>query len=345
MYKYEISIIIPAYNVEKYIKETLDSIFMQTFKDFEVIIISDGSTDNTWLILEEYKKNHPHNTKIFQQNNQGVSATRNNALKYIEGKYISFVDADDLLEKDFLSKLYNACEMNNADMAICGNSAFISETKEIVGIRNLVDRDVQFNNKRHIFHYSPWGKLFRSSFIIKYNFEFSVGEEMEDPPYGVMTQILADNIIVLDYIGYKYRKHESSIMERMKKRDSSPLIPYKGIETAVKVVRRHKNDEHTDQILSYCIIKILTGFTTYLFFNSNNTTRKQLCSYCYQFIEGFSLKIKNNPYFNILKLKKIPFHHRMAVKLFILFYKMHLLYPFSYLTSRIYRLYIYISKK
>ncbi len=343
MYKYEISIIIPAYNVEKYIKETLDSIFIQTFKNFEIIIIDDGSTDNTGVFAEEYKKKYMQNMKIVYQKNQGQSAARNNALKYIEGKYISFVDADDILEKDFFSKLYDACEMNNADMAICGYKKFISETKQIVYIRNPVNWDVQFNNKRHIFHYSPCGKLFRSSYIINYNFEFSVGEQLEDGPYGVMTHMLADNIIVLDYIGYNYRIHEDSVMGGIRKIDSRPVIPYKGIQAAVKLVRKHKNDEHTDQILSYCMIKILTGFTTNMCVNSDNITRKQICSYCYKLIEECSLKIKDNAYFKIYKLKKIPFHHKIAVKLFIIFYKMNLLYPFSWITSRIYRLYIYIN--
>ena len=93
------SIIIPVYNVEKYIKKCLDSVFSQSYKDYEVIVINDGSTDKSMDIAKE------HNVKIINQKNKGQSAARNNGIKHATGDYLIFLDSDDYWEKDLLKEL------------------------------------------------------------------------------------------------------------------------------------------------------------------------------------------------------------------------------------------------
>ena len=108
------SIIIPVYNVEKYIKKCLDSVFSQSYKDYEVIVVNDGSTDKSMDIAKEY------NVKIINQKNAGLSITRNNGLQIANGEYISFIDSDDWVDLDFLEKLYNTAKKYDADIAACG---------------------------------------------------------------------------------------------------------------------------------------------------------------------------------------------------------------------------------
>nr|MCR4662874.1 glycosyltransferase [Endomicrobiaceae bacterium] len=102
----KVSVIVPVYNVEQYLRQCLDSIINQTFKDFECICVNDGSTDNSLTILQEYSKKD-NRIKIINQKNSGSSVSRNNGIKQALGQYVSFVDADDWITDNYLEILYN----------------------------------------------------------------------------------------------------------------------------------------------------------------------------------------------------------------------------------------------
>lgn len=112
-----ISVIIPVYNVERYLRNSLNSLFSQTFKDWEAICVNDGSTDMSEQILREFAAKDKRFT-IISQSNSGQSVARNKALAVAKGKYIAFLDSDDIISNDFFEKLYNAAEQTGADMAI-----------------------------------------------------------------------------------------------------------------------------------------------------------------------------------------------------------------------------------
>ena len=114
-----ISIIIPVYNVEKYLNKCLNSVIEQTYKNIEVILIDDGSTDNSGKICDEYAKNDIR-IKIIHQQNGGVSTARNNGLEHATGKYITFVDSDDYIEKEMIETMAKKIMKKNADIVICG---------------------------------------------------------------------------------------------------------------------------------------------------------------------------------------------------------------------------------
>ena len=105
--KPEISIIIPVYNAEHYLKPLLDSVLKQTFTNFEVIIMNDGSTDDSQAIIDQYSFRDSR-IKAYQQNNLGQSAARNNALKYVKGQYLAFLDADDLISCEYTTPKNNS---------------------------------------------------------------------------------------------------------------------------------------------------------------------------------------------------------------------------------------------
>lgn len=113
----KISIIVPAFNVEKYIKRTLNSIINQTFKYFELIVVNDGSTDNTLEIIKDTLFNSDINYNIINKPNEGVSIARNVGIKSAKGDYIFFLDGDDFIKEDCIEKLYNALISNNCDTA------------------------------------------------------------------------------------------------------------------------------------------------------------------------------------------------------------------------------------
>ena len=113
-----ISVIVPVYNIEKYLPRCIDSILDQTYKNWEAIFVNDGSTDNSLKILEEYKKSDGR-IKIIDKKNAGSGAARNDGIETSKGKYIAFLDSDDWYEEDFLEKLYNNLIENSSDVSMC----------------------------------------------------------------------------------------------------------------------------------------------------------------------------------------------------------------------------------
>lgn len=127
----KVSVIIPAYNVENYIEKTLKSLIYQTFKDFEVIIVNDGSTDNTENKINSILRNADFPWKLLNQQNQGVSVARNNGFSEANGEYVCFLDGDDYYDAFFLEKMYNKAKENDYDMVDC-NYIRVSENKKIL---------------------------------------------------------------------------------------------------------------------------------------------------------------------------------------------------------------------
>lgn len=189
----KISIIVPIYNGEKYISNTLDSILNQTLENIEIIVINDGSTDNSKNILDSYSKKSDK-VRVIHQENKGVSATRNNGILSANGEYIGFVDADDLIDPDMYKKLYEKAVSNNADIAICG---FIEEDLSGNILREyeyqysdtiLRDSDIRnsfktcLNTKREPLGGAPiWNKIFKKDILIENNIlideSITVGED------------------------------------------------------------------------------------------------------------------------------------------------------------------------
>lgn len=112
----KVSLIIPVYNVEKYLEKCLDSLINQTLKEIEIICVNDGSTDNSPAILEQFKLKD-NRIKIINQENLGVSQARNNGINTSQGEYIGFVDSDDYVDNDYFEKLYNSAKKFNAEVA------------------------------------------------------------------------------------------------------------------------------------------------------------------------------------------------------------------------------------
>ena len=113
-----ISIIIPVYNVEKYLSECLDSVIAQTYQNWEAICVNDGSPDNCGAILDQYASTDPR-IKVIHQENRGVSDTRNVGLKQAIGEYITFLDSDDMLYPQFLEYMLNTIQKDNSDIVCC----------------------------------------------------------------------------------------------------------------------------------------------------------------------------------------------------------------------------------
>lgn len=166
----KVSIIIPAYNAEKYIDKCLYQIVNQTINDFEVIIINDGSTDNTLKKLRKYEKKYKF-IKVYSQSNVGQATTRNNAIELVKGEYITFIDVDDFIDTTFLEEMLEEAEKTKADIVYCDYYKYYGNSK-----LKLVKNDMH----PILINPSSWGKLYKTSFIKKSNLKFLEGKIFED---------------------------------------------------------------------------------------------------------------------------------------------------------------------
>ena len=226
-----ISVIVPVYNVEKYLKQCLDSILVQTFSNIEIICVNDGSTDNSRKILEEYK-NKDSRIKIVDKENGGLSSARNAGMKVAVGEFISFIDSDDWIEPTMLEKLYESMTTHNTDITICAVHQF-DEQKQKNDDSNkyytLEYFDESFDNK--VFSYEDvrpfimdvcvmaWNKLYRRSHIDECQAEFPEGLIFEDGPFFFSIFFKTKRVsIVRDFL-YNYRINRTgSIIQKAGKK-------------------------------------------------------------------------------------------------------------------------------
>lgn len=212
-----ISLIIPVYNVEKYLRKAFESVQSQTFKDFEVIIINDGSTDNSLkIILEFCKKNK--NFVLINQENSGPAAARNTALKVSKGEYIAFMDSDDYLEPNFLECLYEAAKKNEADMVCCNFNIYYPE-KDIKVFMPIHSYPGVYSKTKALkklildigTHYFVWNKLTKRELFFKNNISFD-DMYFEDISISPKLFYYSKKIVFLNKVLYNYSSRESSIL-------------------------------------------------------------------------------------------------------------------------------------
>lgn len=212
----KLSIIVPVYNVEKYLPKCLESLIKQTLKDIEIICVNDGSMDNSLAILKEFASKDSR-IRIIDNQHQGVAKTRNTGIKQSTGEYIGFVDSDDYIDIDFFEKLYNSATKSNSDIAIASilkhknffNIYNAKYTKEETAI-TIQDKIKLCEDKKHFFFYA-WNKIYHSGFIKENNIKFSEGQIYEDVMFAIKALYYSNKIISVYGTKYHYIEHENSL--------------------------------------------------------------------------------------------------------------------------------------
>ena len=208
------SIIVPVYNVEKYLKKCLDSLLNQTYKDFEVIIVNDGSKDNSQKIVDKYIEKDER-FKSFIKENGGLSDARNFGLKYVTGNYILFLDSDDYIDKELLEKVNNILSKDNNIDIVKYNLVSVDENENIILKENIISNEGYIKFKDIIksqFIETAVNCFYSTKFWEKNNFKYEVGKIHED--FGLTPFILAKakSIYYIPFYGYYYVQRTGSIM-------------------------------------------------------------------------------------------------------------------------------------
>lgn len=171
------SVIVPVYNVEKYLDKCLASILGQTFKDYECIIVDDGSPDNSNTIIDNYVKKDQR-FKVIHQKNMGISAARNAGLDIAKGDYITFIDSDDYIANDYLEKFASKITSTDADIVICGFIEVYAEYIKEVSSKSENTDEIKKNILADVLHAYPWNKCYKKDLF--QNIRFPVNKIFED---------------------------------------------------------------------------------------------------------------------------------------------------------------------
>jgi len=341
----KISIIIPVYNVEKYLHECLDSIINQTFTDIEIICVDDGSTDKSSEILEEYEQKDKRFT-VISQPNKGVSAARNRGMQQAKGKYIMFVDSDDYIASNACELIYNSAEEKRCDILLFPHYNFSASTCRDDGrlldlYITLKDNTTTFKEYSDEFLLTPsetHSKLYKTDFLRKYNLHWETQiQYCEDRIFYINALIHAKAISILYKHLYYYRIDTFNSLSK----NNHTILPhlYK-VHIALKKILLESKVENSDILC----VKIL-----------NCTIRSYLAQWGR--IHNIPVQSKNIKYlYKIAKeCKKIPKEYReylsdydrlqQSISNYRMFYIKKLFEPIFEIESRRNRIVIYLFEK
>lgn len=253
MYRPFVSVIIPGYNVESYIREAIESVLRQKDVDWEMVLIDDGSTDQTGSIMDSYERLN-YNISVIHQKNGGQSSARNAGLKIAKGEYILFLDSDDYLEKNALKILYQKVACNNIDMVLFEADSFCEENlnnniplytytydKQLAGIHESTNLFLQLVEKNS-FKASVCLMLIKKDVLDKNCIRFYDGIIHEDELYCVQLFLACEQVIVVNSILYKRRYRPNSTMTV-----SYSVRHFRGYKTVIyeliSILKKKKLDE------------------------------------------------------------------------------------------------------
>ncbi|MBR6435176.1 MAG: glycosyltransferase [Thermoguttaceae bacterium] len=218
----KISVIIPVYNVESYLRECLDSIVNQTFRDLEIICINDGSTDGSLAILEEYASKD-RRFQIVTKENGGQAECRNIGISMASGEYIQFVDSDDYLDLNACQTIYSKAVETQSDMVMFLFHFFGKFEKRSLDDVKFIPSELTSNYDKIWFEFNNaqvvWANLFRRDFLDNNNIRFHNGLYFEDVPFVAKASLLAKRISVIPCPLYYYRQRENSTMNNKQKKE------------------------------------------------------------------------------------------------------------------------------
>lgn len=222
-----VTIVVPVYNVEKYLRQCIESLVNQDYENVEIILVDDGSKDNSLKICEEFEKKYK-NIKLIKQTNSGVSVARNKGIENANGEWICFVDSDDYMEENMISKMMEQTKKEKFDVLITPpimeydvvskrakifdtEKRFENENKEEL-ILNIICRQYGRKYNTEINAGGPWGKLYSTKFIRDNNLTFIVGlKRMQDVMFNLYAMNVANKVLYKEMFLYHYRINASSV--------------------------------------------------------------------------------------------------------------------------------------
>jgi glycosyltransferase involved in cell wall biosynthesis len=291
----KISVIIPIYNTEKYLRQCLDSVVNQTLKDIEIICINDGSTDNSLQILNEYASSDNRIKLISLTNNKGVSFARNFGIRVSKGRYIGFVDSDDWIDLNFYENLYLTAEKENSDIIAASKIVNVKRNKKSSWNWNKGNKD---EKERRLFFISySWFKIYRRNFLIDNNIFFQEVKIFSDVYFTFISSMFAKNITICQKGHYFYRNERISSCSDTAGSDRAPFILFNCHNKICEVIKATNalNDINKEKYINLAKFFAFTNLEKW----THKIKKEYKNEYFLKFKAYFStLSFETNPHFD-----------------------------------------------
>ncbi len=278
-----ISVVMPVYNKEKYLTECVDSVLRQTFRDMELICVDDGSTDASRELLKGYAEKDPR-VRLLCTDHQGAGPARNKGMSEARGKYIIFLDSDDIFEPELLEKLFVSCERTRSDVVVCRSDRYNQNTGKYIACPWTIKSKLLPDQKPFpctavkkdffmAFVWWPWDKLFRKAFIDRIGIQFQNLRTTNDLFFVAGSTLKAKHISYIDDVLVHHRVGMESSLSVT--REKSWDCFYKALLQLREYMRKEKLFDRFEQdFINYCLhfslwqLETLQGYSYCLLYNA-----------------------------------------------------------------------------
>ena len=309
-----ISIIVPIYNSEKYLNKCIDSLINQTEKNIEIILVNDGSTDNSEEIIKEYKDKR---IKYYKNKNQGIGKTRNFGIEQATGSYIMFVDSDDYIEKNACEKMYNKAVNENLDVVLCDfYKEYDNGNIEEIHTNSFNNSSLKENPNIITDYLCPWAKIYDRKLIIDNNIKFVENLKYEDAPFVIKALCTAKKIGKIDECLNYYLIHDNSETTVRDKKCFDIL-------QIIDIIRNYTNDfDYLKEKIDELTVRIITNYTIQQRQQSSQETAMDFIDKAFDYLKEEVPDYKNNKYYIGRSIVKRTIEkNRLLTKLYITIYR------------------------
>ena len=310
----KLSIIVPVYGVEKYIDKCLNSLVKQSLKEIEIIVVNDGTKDNSQKIIDKYVKKYPDKIKSYIKENGGQGSARNYGLKKATGEYIGYVDSDDFVEKDMYKKLYNKAKENNYDIVVCGNYNVSEDyqNKNIDAFINNYNADLEniFFGKMAV-----WNKIYKRDILIKNKLEFKEKVWYEDLAFTLKAIMNSNTFAFIDEPLYDYLIREGSTMNNSNVQRNLEILD--AFNDILSYIQHNKKEEYFSKIEFLAIDHIyISAIVRVLKAEADDKVKRETINKLIDYMNKKFPNYKNNKYINTLSKNRKIIYKLINIKMY-----------------------------
>lgn len=311
----DISIIVPIYNAENYLDKCIESLLNQTKKEIEIILINDGSTDNSEKIIKSYKDKR---IKYFKNENQGIGKTRNFGIEKAKGKYLMFVDSDDYIDKNMAKLMFDKAFSNSLDMVVC-------DYYKVINNENIEEKLPSFKpttlknspNLLYDINLSPWNKIYKTSLVKDNNIRFIEDLKYEDAPFVIETLDKANKIGKVNKCLNYYVIHGNSETTVRDKRVFDIL------KIVDKIRKYFKGKDYIKESLDKLTVRIITNYTIQQRVQKDKKIGMQFIEEGFKYLNQEVSDYKNNKYYQSRGiLKRTIEKNKILTKIYVYLYNL-----------------------